>query len=142
MNLNQLLFSFQGRIGRGPFWLGTFLAWVYYALAFSTYDWLGGFSIGSLHPIAAIGSQSPFHQLVGFALLSFSLAMIVWIDLALQVKRWHDREKTGWWVMICLIPGLGLLWAIVECGLFPSIFESEQFEDATQSMRGMTAAAN
>ena len=130
MDLTHLLFSFEGRIGRGPFWLGTVLAWVYYALAFTTYNWLGGFSVGFLHPIALVGSQSVLQETAGLTLLLFSVSMIVWIDLALQIKRWHDRNKSGWWVLICLFPGLGLLWAVVECGLFPSAAGPNRFGEA------------
>jgi uncharacterized membrane protein YhaH (DUF805 family) len=40
----------------------------------------------------------------------------IWIGLALAVKRWHDRNKSGWWVLIGLVPIIGQLWALIECG--------------------------
>ena len=40
MDLAQLLFSFEGRIGRGPFWLGTVFVWVCYGLAFTAFNGL------------------------------------------------------------------------------------------------------
>jgi len=128
MDLTQLLFSFQGRIGRGSFWLGTALAWVYYALAFTTYNWLGGFSGGFLHAMTPNGVQSIAEETIGLALFFFSVGMIIWIDLALQVKRWHDRSKSGWWVLICLFPVVGILWALIECGMLPSIDGSDRYE--------------
>ena len=39
-----------------------------------------------------------------------------WIGLALAVKRWHDRDKSGWWVLINLIPLIGWIWSFVEVG--------------------------
>ena len=39
-----------------------------------------------------------------------------WISLAIQVKRWHDRDKSGWWALINIVPVIGGLWALVECG--------------------------
>jgi uncharacterized membrane protein YhaH (DUF805 family) len=36
--------------------------------------------------------------------------------LALQVKRWHDRSKSGWWVLINLVPAIGPIWSFVEAG--------------------------
>jgi len=141
MSLTQLLFSFEGRIGRGPFWLGTVLAWVYYALAFSSYIWLGGFDVGTLHTVAAAESQDPVREVIGLFVLFTSVAMIVWIDLALQVKRWHDRSKTGWWVLICLFPIVGLVWAILECGLFPGDAGPNRFDQTNEASNGGMAPA-
>jgi uncharacterized membrane protein YhaH (DUF805 family) len=33
-----------------------------------------------------------------------------------NAKRLHDRDKSGWWVLITLISILGDLWLVVECG--------------------------
>jgi len=35
-------------------------------------------------------------------------------NLALNVKRCHDRNKTGWFVLISVIPILGWIWYTVE----------------------------
>ena len=51
------------------------------------------------------------------ALLFFAICPAVWIQMALQVKRWHDRDKSGWWVLIGVIPIVGRLYALVETGL-------------------------
>ncbi|MBA56842.1 MAG: DUF805 domain-containing protein [Pseudomonadales bacterium] len=40
----------------------------------------------------------------------------IWMSLAVQVKRWHDRDKSGWWVLISFIPLIGPIWAFVENG--------------------------
>lgn len=40
----------------------------------------------------------------------------IWSSIALQVKRWHDRGKSGAMVLINLIPYIGGIWAFVECG--------------------------
>ena len=39
-----------------------------------------------------------------------------WISLAVGVKRWHDRNKSGWWMLIILVPVIGSLWYLIECG--------------------------
>jgi len=41
---------------------------------------------------------------------------LIWISLAVQVKRWHDRDKSGLWILISLIPLIGPLWAFIETG--------------------------
>ncbi len=40
----------------------------------------------------------------------------VWIGFAVGVKRYHDRGKSGWWVLIVLVPVIGGLWYLIECG--------------------------
>jgi len=56
------------------------------------------------------------------------LAWIVWLlaavaiaymSLAVFAKRWHDRNKSGWWSLIILVPFIGSIWALVECGCLP-----------------------
>ena len=41
---------------------------------------------------------------------------LMWVSLAIQVKRWHDRNKSGWWVLIGFIPLIGPIWALIENG--------------------------
>ena len=41
---------------------------------------------------------------------------LMWVSLAVQVKRWHDRNKSGWWVLIGLVPLIGGIWALIENG--------------------------
>ena len=62
----------------------------------------------------------------GFAtLLSFVIS--VWIGLAVQVKRWHDRNKSGWWALLNLIPVIGQIWILIECGIFRGTKGDNQF---------------
>ena len=41
--------------------------------------------------------------------------VVLWATSALQVKRWHDRNKTGWWLLVNFIPIMGPAWAIISC---------------------------
>lgn len=78
MNLIGLLFSFEGRINRGKFWLAV-LAYVIisivlaFLLIIPVLGWL----------LAGIGY----------------LGMIV-SGIFVAIKRLHDRNKPGWWVAI------------------------------------------
>src|SRR5260370_2056147 len=40
----------------------------------------------------------------------------LWIGLVVSVKRWHDRNKSGRWDLLTLVPEVGWLWTLVECG--------------------------
>ena len=45
----------------------------------------------------------------------FYLATL-WPFLAVSAKRLHDRNLSGFWILLTLFPILGMLWMIVECG--------------------------
>ena len=45
-----------------------------------------------------------------------SLASI-YFAFAVYAKRWHDRDKSGWWTLIILVPFIGGIWLLVECGI-------------------------
>lgn len=49
------------------------------------------------------------------------LGLLIWfpvliVGLLVQIKRWHDLDMSGWWVLINFIPIVGQLWCLVECG--------------------------
>jgi hypothetical protein len=45
-----------------------------------------------------------------------TLVLAAWINIASTVKRFHDRDKSGIWFLIVLVPYVGGIWQIVECG--------------------------
>ena len=61
-------------------------------------------------------------------LVTFALA--VWIGLAAQVKRWHDRDKTGEWALINLIPFIGQIWVLIQCGILRGTAGANHFGEA------------
>ena len=63
---------------------------------------------------ASIGTVDPES---GLGLLSGLWSLIVLIPaIIVYIKRFHDRDKSGWWVLIGLIPIIGALWLLVELG--------------------------
>lgn len=92
--LSRIYFSFEGRLSRKIFWQ-------YYLIPFV----LVGYLL----------SQVGYENLVIDILLILSL----WPSLAVQVKRWHDINKSGWWVLILLVPIIGGLIALIANGFFP-----------------------
>jgi uncharacterized membrane protein YhaH (DUF805 family) len=99
MTLVQIYFSFKGRIGLKTYWLDGVLP----ILGFSVL-------VGILE-----GMTPTYSDFSGILTLLWRL-LIIWPSLALTVKRWHDRDKSGWWVLIGLIPIVGLIWAFIETG--------------------------
>lgn len=42
---------------------------------------------------------------------------VLWMSLAIQIKRWHDRDKPGAMMLVNFIPFVGGIWAFIELGL-------------------------
>ena len=53
----------------------------------------------------------------GLGLFSGIFALVALIpSIIVYIKRFHDRDKSGWWVLIALIPIIGALWILIELG--------------------------
>jgi len=114
-NLVPILFSFKGRINRTVFWTFEGIWLVVYLIL------LG------LTRVGAGEDGSP--NLIFSAILGLFVLVTLWPLLAIQVKRWHDRNKSGWWCLIGLVPCIGGIWAFIECGCLPGIDEGNRFND-------------
>ena len=55
-----------------------------------------------------------FSDDMGFGLLGavFSLAMFL-PNLAVSVRRLHDTDRSGWWLLLCFLPIIGIIVLIV-----------------------------
>ena len=96
MTPGQILFGFRGRIPRKTYWLYGVLGMIGFA-----------FVTGALLAIAGVPEN--------VASLVPNL-LILWPSFAISIKRWHDRDKSGWWVLINFIPLIGWIWALVQNG--------------------------
>lgn len=102
MDLKHLFLSIDGRIGRQQFWLGVI-------------------------PLAIIGAIASFIDPVAGGIVVLAL---LYFHVCVQGKRWHDRGKSAWWFLISLIPIVGAIWVIVECGCLAGSPESNQYGPA------------
>jgi uncharacterized membrane protein YhaH (DUF805 family) len=94
MDWTALLFSFTGRINRGKYWLAALI----YVAVWTTFIavslvWLGGLNIDNLLSLAGAGLMI---WLIGFILFVLG----AWSSLAVGIKRLHDRDKSGWWILL------------------------------------------
>jgi uncharacterized membrane protein YhaH (DUF805 family) len=98
------MFDFRGRARRTEYWLFVLLQLVVFVAAF-----VAGSNV--------LPEDDKFESLLGLPLLHvavFGLPM-----LALQVRRLHDSDKSGWWVLVSLVPYIGLgciLWLMLQPG--------------------------
>ena len=105
----DLLFGFQGRTNRAKWWLVGLAVFVVEMIVFAAI--LGGAAMsGDPEQIAsAIGP-------IAGAVIFVMVVIATWIYIAVAVKRYHDRNKSGWWVLIVFVPVIGGLWYLIECG--------------------------
>ncbi|MFD0917017.1 DUF805 domain-containing protein [Pseudahrensia aquimaris] len=89
-------FSFQGRLNRQPFWLRyfAFLGCILALYAAAAVLMVGIGSLGSGTANSVIGI---FGLIV--VVIPFVLAFYVSI-FSLAVRRLHDRNKSGWWILL------------------------------------------
>jgi uncharacterized membrane protein YhaH (DUF805 family) len=48
----------------------------------------------------------------GIVLMLYSLAIFI-PNLAVAVRRLHDQDKSGWWMLIALVPFIGGIWLLI-----------------------------
>src|SRR5713101_511566 len=105
MRWRHLFFSLRGRIGRHDLWL-------HFALPF-------------VLCVATVGTLVPP--------LIFDKAMLVlfpvslWPNIAVGIKRCHDRNRHGWFLLISFIPFLGIIWLLIELGFLRGTIGPNRF---------------
>jgi uncharacterized membrane protein YhaH (DUF805 family) len=52
--------------------------------------------------------------------LTWTFVLTFWPVVAVNVKRWHDRGKPGWWCFLTFAPLIGIPLTIVELGFLGS----------------------
>ena len=116
--MGKFLFGFDGRLSRRPYWLALLAVLL---VDSTTFGIIGGFELldGDTLAVERKGSS----RLWALSVVPASL----WIGLVLSVKRWHDRNKSGRWVLINLVPVVGWLWHLIECGFLRGTIGPNRF---------------
>jgi uncharacterized membrane protein YhaH (DUF805 family) len=100
MPMSQLLFSFSGRLNRKPYWLTT-LAMIAILIALILVVALMAGGVGVLTGGSGAG--------LGFFFIIMLILYLpfLWVGVALGIKRLHDRNKSGWWLLLFwVLPGI------------------------------------
>jgi uncharacterized membrane protein YhaH (DUF805 family) len=89
------LITWKGRVSRTTFWL-------LHGILFLAYIILA-------YTVAALP-----YTVQGYASVAIIALLIMrWF---VEIQRWHDRNKSGWNILIGIIPILGPIWILIECG--------------------------
>lgn len=135
----HLFFSFRGRSKRIHYWGAV------------TLIWLTAWTFGKLfYPYKPAPLFSGEWVISGIGLILTFL--LQWSLLVVTIKRWHDRNRSGWWTLAGLLPLLILLpiygqttegqlwvmllvavplwvWIIVELGFLPGTDGPNRYGD-------------
>ena len=114
--MTNLLFSFNGRTGRKAFWI---------VMVF-LFAWGASFD----QFVRPFGPENPMTPATGMMTLA-NFILVAWIGLAVQIKRWHDLDKSGWWAALSLVPLIGPLWILYECGFVSGTPGSNTYGEAS-----------
>jgi uncharacterized membrane protein YhaH (DUF805 family) len=115
MSMKDLLFSFQGRTRRKPFWL-TLLVVLVVAIVVNGLVFGAALASMAMSSDPAGGSSGAAAGGIATVVVLVLSLLLAWIGLAVQAKRWHDQDKSAWWILINLVPGIGGLVALIMCG--------------------------
>jgi uncharacterized membrane protein YhaH (DUF805 family) len=116
--LDFLFFSYSGRIGRMPYWLGTLvIAVIQYIVGM----WVLNLAMPGVMELVADNPEvtlEVFQEIMLRTVAPVGIISLVfmWPTYAIYTKRWHDRGKSGWWSLIIFIPIIGPIWMFIECG--------------------------
>jgi uncharacterized membrane protein YhaH (DUF805 family) len=56
-----------------------------------------------------------------------TIVALIWPEVAISAKRWHDRNKSAWWILISFIPFIGAIWVLVELGCLGPVDEGNKY---------------
>ena len=159
MGALDLFFGFSGRINRAKFWL-TLVVWLLIWIVAIAAFVVGGLAIlGSNLSNGSLPSPedpAAFLRLIRdygiLSLVIFAFIIVSWASaFAIGVKRLHDRDRSGWWIVLfyfgptvlavaqsstegalaSLVLGLGALaisvWWLVELGFLRGTSGSNRF---------------
>lgn len=129
-----MFFSFRGRLNRKPYWLRSLALIAIFLVGVTALFSLFGIGVAAMQdPLAVLGD-------LGIALVLVLVLYVVLLvaAISLTVRRLHDRDKSGWWVLVFFLlpsvlqtaaaqtPDLALalqlaaaaisIWALVELG--------------------------
>ncbi|MGB3808966.1 MAG: DUF805 domain-containing protein [Parvibaculum sp.] len=109
MGLTNILVSFEGRINRRPIWAFTlFAAAVNAALGYVAYHYMMQIPV-----TPGMTADELLQQVQNINLIKLVGLILLWPWLALSVKRAHDRDRSGWFLLLFLVPILNI-WPAIE----------------------------
>ena len=98
-------FSCSGRLNRKPYIYRTIaVTFVSLALAMFLFYFFAGFQPGNY--------KRPDYKWVHFGLLVMIMVITIWSGFSLGIRRCHDVDKSGWWLLLGVLPYINVAWGL------------------------------
>lgn len=123
LSWGQLWFSPDGRATRFDYWVRYTVPYV-----------IGLFIAMSVDGALGTGNQGG----AGAIKLLYVLAAL-WPAIAVGIKRCHDRDRSGWFLLVGLIPIVGGIWLLIDLGFLRGTAGPNRF--GANPLDGVAAAA-
>lgn len=118
-----MFFSTQGRIGRASFWGFTLVTLIAYYIAAACIGFFFFFLFAAKRDMSVQAA-------LWLDILIFPVMILfLWATIAIQVKRWHDHDMSGWWWFLWFVPAVGPIVALVLLGFVRGTIGRNQFGD-------------
>ena len=130
-SFQTMLFSAQGRIRRSQYWLWGFIS----LLITWGLDIVINIVTNAQQAMMTTG-HFPVPALIGYGIVGI---FSIYTGVCVVAKRWHDRDKSAWMYLILLIPIVGFVWTLIECGCLDGTQGPNKFGP---SPKGIGAAPN
>jgi uncharacterized membrane protein YhaH (DUF805 family) len=109
MDYQALFLTAEGRINRKTYWIGAVILFVVNIV------------------LTLLGLAAREHISILYWLFTLVSIALIYPGLCIAIKRFHDRDKSGWWVLIALIPLIGWIWYLIEVGFLPGTNGPNQY---------------
>lgn len=119
MDARSFYFSLEGRSSRRSYWLRFFLP-----IAVTFFLW------GMFLVVDVSGVPSVLLYGLAFPLL----AVLIWSGIAISIKRLHDFDAAGLWVLLAFLPYVGPIFTVV-IGLVPGTRGPNSFGESSDVPR-------
>jgi uncharacterized membrane protein YhaH (DUF805 family) len=97
---SEFLLSAAGRVSRSQFWL----------------RWMVPYIVVTI--VLEILLFMLFDPWVAMVILYLYLLAMLWPNIAVAIKRAHDRGRSGWFILLFLVPIVSL-WPLIELLFLP-----------------------
>ncbi len=127
--------TFSGRMSRRDYWIQWFLPGMAIGAAMGMVFVLQALIAYLLSPDSFYVIEDSFVPAFITGYWQISIAMLM-PGLAVGIRRLHDRGKSGWFMLIALIPVVGSLWLFVEFGFLPGKAGDNEYGPDPLAARG------
>ncbi|EEI18390.1 MAG: DUF805 domain-containing protein [Lentilactobacillus hilgardii] len=104
------IFNVSGTASRSDYWWPIIINYVLGIIAVIIISHVTGYSFDSIRNLKDLAVDSTVR----------TVGLIVWIaTFTVKIRRLHDSDHVGWWILIDLVPLIGTIWFFILM-VFPS----------------------